>query len=136
MAMGVCSFGGVSIGLLGALGGLAISTGIAVGGCAVGTIAIGGGAVGILAQGGGAFGMYTRSGRGVSLESAAVFNRHARLFGAWPGRSGPVGNPLRLFLPAVIPLALAAVLSAVIGLIAFTRMNNEDGDQDKDASMR
>src|SRR5690348_14307989 len=119
VAIGVCSFGGLSVGLLGAIGGQAISAGIAVGGLAVGTVAVGGGAVGIFAQGGGAFGMYTRSGRGVSLESAAIFDRYSWLFGNWPLRSG--AGALGLFLPVIIPLTLMMFLSAVIGLIAWVR---------------
>jgi hypothetical protein len=134
MANGVSTFRGMSIGLLTACGGMAISAGLAFGGLAIGTIAMGGGAVGILAQGGGAFGMYTRSGRGASPESIAVFNRYAWLFGEWPPRSGSFLRVLCLYFPAVIPLVMAIFFSVVIGLIALLRMRGDDDDQGNDAS--
>jgi predicted RNA-binding Zn-ribbon protein involved in translation (DUF1610 family) len=132
LAIGVCSFGGMSIGLLGALGGFAFSAGFAIGGLAIGTVAVGGGAVGLLAQGGGAFGMYTRSGRGASAESIAVFNRYSWLFGDWPPRPRSFLGAFRIYLPAVIPFAMAVFLSAVIGQIALLRMR---GDEDRETSL-
>jgi hypothetical protein len=133
LAIGVCSIGGMTVGLLAACGGLAISGGIACGGLAVGTVALGGAAIGIFAEGGNAMGMYTRSGRGVSPQSAAVFNRYSWLFGSWPPRSGSISNILQLLFPAVVPVALAAVFSAVIGLIALLCKRGDD-DQGNDAS--
>jgi hypothetical protein len=54
------SFGGLSVGVLAAAGGLAIGS-IAIGGGALGGIAIGGGAVGYYACGGGAAGEHAVS---------------------------------------------------------------------------
>jgi hypothetical protein len=70
--------------------------------------------------------MYTRSGRGASPESIAVFNRYAWLFGEWPPRSRSFFGALRLYLPAVIPFAMAVFFSSIIGLMALVRLRNED----------
>jgi DNA-binding XRE family transcriptional regulator len=48
IAVGIFSFGGGSVGLLVAIGGGAISLGVAIGGLAIGAVAIGGGAFGYL----------------------------------------------------------------------------------------
>lgn len=56
LACGVVTIGGASVGLLFALGGLAVGLGLSVGGLAIGSIAVGGAAIGfVYAIGGGAF---------------------------------------------------------------------------------
>ncbi len=72
-ALGIISLGGVSFGLLMALGGLAISSGIALGGCAIGFIALGGGAIGYYCLGGGAFGLVAYGGNNRNPEALAFF---------------------------------------------------------------
>lgn len=56
IALGLLGIGGISVGVLVALGGLALGVGFSLGGVAVGTVAVGGLAVGLkLAIGGSAF---------------------------------------------------------------------------------
>jgi hypothetical protein len=75
LATGVFSFGGVAVGLLFALGGGAVSGGLAMGGGAVGTVAIGGGAIGHYAAGGGAQGTHVISPARTDPEAVAFFER-------------------------------------------------------------
>ena len=64
LACGLFTVGGASMGLLLAVGGVAVGLGVSVGGLAVGSIAIGGAAVGfVYAIGGGAFGPAVIDGR-------------------------------------------------------------------------
>ncbi len=64
VAGGLVTFGGVSIGLLLALGGAAVGLGLSVGGLAVGAVAVGGLAIGFVhAIGGAAFGPSIIDGR-------------------------------------------------------------------------
>ncbi len=64
VAFGLFAVGGVSLGLLLALGGVALGLGVSLGGFALGSIAIGGAAVGFLyAIGGAAFGPAVIDGR-------------------------------------------------------------------------
>jgi len=57
LACGLLTFGGASIGILGAVGGAAVGAGLSIGGLAVGSIAIGGAAIGfVYAIGGAAIG--------------------------------------------------------------------------------
>lgn len=63
VAFGLVTLGGVSIGILGALGGVALGGGFSMGGLAVGSIAVGGAAIGFVhALGGAAFGPSVISG--------------------------------------------------------------------------
>jgi len=64
LAFGLVTVGGVSLGLILALGGLAVGLGISVGGLAIGSVAVGGAAVGfVYAIGGGALGPAIINGR-------------------------------------------------------------------------
>jgi hypothetical protein len=73
---GLFTVGGLSLGLLFALGGAAVGVGVSVGGLAVGSIAIGGAALGfVYAIGGGAFGPAIIDGRRCD-RAAAEFFRH------------------------------------------------------------
>jgi hypothetical protein len=64
LACGLVTVGGVSVGLLFALGGLALGLGMSVGGLAIGSIALGGAAIGFrYAIGGAAFGPAIIDGR-------------------------------------------------------------------------
>jgi hypothetical protein len=64
LACGLVTVGGVSFGLLFALGGLALGLGMSVGGLAIGSIALGGAAIGfVYAIGGAAFGPAIVDGR-------------------------------------------------------------------------
>jgi hypothetical protein len=74
LATGVISFGGLSVGLLGALGGLAIG-GLALGGAAVGGVSVGGSAVGYYACGAASTGMYVVSATERSPDAGALFRR-------------------------------------------------------------
>ena len=60
ISAGIFSFGGLSVGLL-----------LALGGFSVGTVAVGGLALGIFAVGGGAFGIYALGGAAVAQKIAA-----------------------------------------------------------------
>jgi len=71
VACGLLTIGGVSFGLLFALGGAAVGLGLSVGGLAVGSIALGGAAIGLVhAIGGAAFGPSIINGR--RCDAAAV----------------------------------------------------------------
>jgi len=76
LACGLITIGGLSLGLLFALGGAAIGFGVSVGGFAAGSVAFGGAAFGLsYALGGAAFGPSTIDGR--HCDPAAVeFFRH------------------------------------------------------------
>jgi hypothetical protein len=64
VAFGLVTLGGLSLGLLFALGGLAIGAGLSIGGAAIGSVAIGGFAIGFAyALGGAAFGPAVIDGR-------------------------------------------------------------------------
>jgi hypothetical protein len=64
VACGLVTVGGLSLGLLFALGGLAVGVGLSVGGVAIGSVAIGGAAIGFAyAMGGAAFGPAVIDGR-------------------------------------------------------------------------
>ena len=64
VALGVVTFAGLSVGLLGALGGVALGLGVSAGGVALGTIAMGGVAIGLkYAIGGFAIGPSVIDGR-------------------------------------------------------------------------
>jgi hypothetical protein len=71
VALGFISCGGLSVGLVLALGGAAMGLGLSVGGVAIGTVAVGGLAIGFqYAVGGGAFGPAVIDGQG--CDPAAV----------------------------------------------------------------
>jgi hypothetical protein len=64
IACGLVTVGDLSLGLLFALGGLAVGVGLSVGGVAIGSVAIGGAAIGFAyAMGGAAFGPAVIDGR-------------------------------------------------------------------------
>jgi len=76
LACGLLGLGGVSVGLLCAVGGLALGIGLSLGGLAVGSVAIGGAAIGFLyAIGGGAFGPAVIDGRHCDEAARAFFGR-------------------------------------------------------------
>jgi hypothetical protein len=76
LACGVLSAGGLSLGLLLAVGGVALGTGLSLGGLAVGSIAIGGAAIGFLyAIGGGALGPAVIDGRHCDEAARSFFSR-------------------------------------------------------------
>lgn len=83
LACGLLTFSGVSFGLLGAFGGVAIGLGLSMGGVAFGSIAVAGVAVGLKAAMG-----------GVALGPAVIDARHCDqaaldLFRAWFGNAIP-----------------------------------------------
>jgi hypothetical protein len=124
IAMGGFAIGGASIGLLGAIGGSALSALVAVGGCAVGGIAVGGAAIGVISQGAAAFGMLGRGGNvAASPASAAVFDKLHWLLGTWPP------TPTSFLQPIAIVSISAIALALVIGTVAAIRMR---GDPDAD----
>lgn len=61
-ALGVFACGGLSIGIVTAFGGVAIGTGLSMGGCAIGGLAIGGVTLGYYSLGGLAMGLHTMDG--------------------------------------------------------------------------
>ena len=83
LACGLITFGGASIGLLLAVGGLALGTGLSVGGFAVGSLAVGGAAVGFFyAVGGAAFAPASIDGR--HCDQAVVDFARRWLGGSFP----------------------------------------------------
>jgi hypothetical protein len=120
VAVGLFSVGGLGVGLLTAAAGCAISTGLSVGGTAVGSIASGGVAIGLIAQGGMAIGRYARGGVAIGGRSAALFSRLRWLLGTWPPRG------LSMYQTswgcAIAPVIL---LSLLIGLFAYGRVQSD-----------
>jgi hypothetical protein len=130
VSIGLCSFGGVSAGILTALGGCAVSLGLAFGGLAVGSIATGGLAVGLVAQGGLAVGLIARGGLSIRLGGASIggFQRLNWLLGPWPpARGNNLNAQLGAMRPMLLPFMLGILLSTVIGLLALikTRSRNQ-----------
>ena len=83
LACGLVTLGGASIGLLLAVGGLALGTGLSVGGFAVGSLAVGGAAVGFFyAVGGAAFAPAAIDGR--HCDQAVVDFARRWLAGSFP----------------------------------------------------
>ena len=82
VACGLVTFGGVSVGLLFALGGAAVGAGLSIGGLAVGSIALGGAALGfIYAVGGGALGPAVIDGTRCDPDAVDFV---IRWLGSWP----------------------------------------------------
>jgi hypothetical protein len=76
LACGLLAVGGGSLGLLFAVGGLALGVGLSVGGFAVGTIAVGGVALGFMyAFGGGALGPAVIDGSRCDQAASALLHR-------------------------------------------------------------
>ena len=79
VALGGLCFGGLAIGLLLAIGGMALGT-VALGGMAIGLVAIGGAALGYYSLGAGAFGIHTLSVNNHDPEAIEFFKR---FLGSW-----------------------------------------------------
>jgi hypothetical protein len=76
VACGLVTLGGLSVGLVFALGGAALGLGLSIGGLAVGSVAIGGAAIGFVhAIGGGAFGPSIVDGRRCDPEAVDFIRR-------------------------------------------------------------
>ena len=76
LSCGLFTLGGLSFGLLFAMGGAAIGVGLSIGGLAVGSVAVGGAAIGFAyAIGGGAFGGAIIDGRRCDQEAVEFFRQ-------------------------------------------------------------
>jgi hypothetical protein len=113
------------------MGGVAVSGGLAVGGCAIGTVASGGAGVGLIAQGGGALGKWVRDGAtfGRRRPEPEIFRSLGWLFG---GRG--LGASSFLF-PAFWAIISTAVAAAMVGLLALVGLRRSSpGDEDHRAA--
>ena len=80
LALGMFTLGGLSVGIAGALGGLALGVGVSFGGLAIGSVAVGGVAVGFMhAIGGVAVGPSIISGTRCDEAARAFFERWGAL---------------------------------------------------------
>ena len=125
----MCSFGGMCLGVLTAIGGWAIG-GLAIGGGAVGGIATGGGAVGIVAKGGGAFGVYAQGG---GAGGKYIINKSGRqdpealqVFGDFDWLLGPVGSFSGVQLTLAYAVGVVAAFGFVIGILAIIAHRRTD----------
>lgn len=106
MAVGAITFGGLSFGMCLALGGCAVSTVAAFGGFALAPIAVGGCAVGYYVAGGAGFGYFSLSGNRRDPEAVQFFQ--------WGLRTTLHALPVIGTLLIAIPLVIGALAYALL----------------------
>lgn len=118
LAIGAIALGGCSVGILAAIGGLAIALGLANGGVALGAIASAGAAIGIVAVGGAVIGIWARGGGGFGphfndAQASQVIKNLSLFLGDWPPH-GPLAGMQGMVAIIALTLLLAILMAAIV----------------------